>query len=276
MHLQASSGIQQNNYNHRNTGESYPGGRTPRYLSGRTPKDIPTISTNSTTRDSQTSDTVRLSGETNQGRHLTSQNERLELAVPIVVSGTETVETSIQSHPDPYLQMRRQRSLVDLPSGSSGFDGNLSHQSTSHLTERLPTQAYPSSPVGLHLLPSEPLRALAVPLSGRPSPKNENNAFSSGTQFLLSGHEADPEAEQLYVEATTSQTRLLPSLGYLDEALSFIASERVRLTAARTTVGSSTGGASSSKEQPGRESEREDWKDAFGKFSTNLIQLLID
>jgi hypothetical protein len=90
------------------------------------------------------------------------------------------------------------------------------------------------------------------------------------------GHAVDPEAEQLYVEATTSQTRLLPSLGYLDEALSFIASERARLTVARS---STTGGDSNeqvSKESEGedglRQQEGEDWRDAIGKFSPNLIQ----
>ena len=93
----------------------------------------------------------------------------------------------------------------------------------------------------------------------------------------------DPETEQLYAEATSS---LLPSLGYLDEALSFIASERVRLTAARVSTASNSSVAnegegassSSSKDQLERddggglprhrqegEGEGEDQKDSIGK-----------
>jgi hypothetical protein len=114
----------------------------------------------------------------------------------------------------------------------------------------------------------------------------DNNSFSTQTRFPAeAGLDVDPEAEQLFAEATSSQTGLLPSLGYLDEALSFIAAERVRLTAARASANNlngDVGGASGSRERLGRESdgdndglrqqEGEDWRDAIGKFPLNLIQ----
>jgi len=56
---------------------------------------------------------------------------------------------------------------------------------------------------------------------------------------------SDWEAEQLHAEAESSQTRLFPSLGYLDEALSFIATERAKWSAARDNVSSNATGSGS-------------------------------
>jgi hypothetical protein len=161
---------------------------------------------------------------------------------------------------------------VDLPLRSEERSHSLP-SSSSHSQEIPITQA-----LGLHLLPSQPLVALA---SDSPSSANlfrENN--SQQTQFPVeAGHVTDPDAEQLYAEATTS---LLPSLGYLDEALSFIAAERARLTSARTTASILTGGAAPTLEQLDieneggrgslRQQEGDDWRDAIGKLTFNLIQ----
>lgn len=289
VHPQTLSGTQPTDFPMQNAGESYrPGGRTPRYLSGGTPKGVPTVSTRSQATSAQPisseiisleqrpSDTSGLSssGETSYTLDFPSENGRFVPAGPVVASRTETIITSIQPN---SLQFRKQGSVVGSPSPSLGFEeDHLSHplSSTSQTQENLHTQSYPSS-VGLHLLPSEPLRALVVPSSSLSS-LLENNSISRQS----SAEVADPEEGQLHAEATTFH---LPSLGYLDEALSFIASERARLTAARSTTSISTaGGESSSREQLSRESEGdddalrqqegEDWMDAIGRFSPDLPQ----
>lgn len=289
MHPQTLSGTQPTDFQTQNTGESYhPGGRTPRYLSGRTPKGMPTVSRKSQPTSSEInsleqqevgSDTSGLgsSGEIGYMLDFPFENGRFVPTSPVAASRIETIFTTQSDS----LQLRKQGTVVDPPRPSPGFEEDhflhpLSSSSTSYPQENFRTQAYPSS-VGLHLLPSEPSHALVVP-SSSPSSLLENNSLPR-----QSAAEVDPEAEQLYAEATASQTRLLPSLGYLDEALSFIASERVRLTAARSTASISTAGdESSSKEQQSRESEGdddalrqqegEDWRDAIGRFLPNLPQ----
>jgi hypothetical protein len=304
-HLQTISGTQptdsltyETNHSRQSTGESYrPGGRTPRYLSARTPKGIPTVSTRSeATGDSQptsseahsleqrpeASDTLRSSAESSYAPHFPSENGIFVPPGPVAASRTETITTTIQSNTE-SVPLRSQGTVVDLRSSSMGVEEEHPLSSlTTYSQEQHRTQAYPSS-VGLHLLPSEPLLALGVHPSSSSSLLRKNNSLRSQTQLPAEvGHGADPEAEQLGEEATTSQTRFLPSLGYLDEALSFIASERARLTAARTSSGGLTGGPPTSDEQLGRESEGgdhglrqqegEDWRDAIGKSPLNLHQ----
>jgi len=78
------------------------------------------------------------------------------------------------------------------------------------------------------------------------------------------GNASDWEAEQLHAEAESSQTGLLPSLGYLDEALGFIAAERAKWSAARENVSSNATG-SGSRAEGSREREEGENENEMGK-----------
>ncbi|KAF9531355.1 hypothetical protein CPB83DRAFT_100563 [Crepidotus variabilis] len=187
---------------------------------------------------------------------------------------------------------------LDSPISSTSQPISLQTQpySTSSIVLEASLSGYPHSLTGLHLLPTEPPRAAVVLESSISSSSayshQTNETFEVNPPDDYVGHDVGParysvtsglavQDDNLELEEDMvfegAEGGVLPSLGYLDEALSFIAAERARWTAAREVipVGGSRGRSLGSRTDEdddnddigdiGKDGE-EDWRNAIADF----------
>lgn len=142
-----------------------------------------------------------------------------------------------------------------------------------YLSHSYTTQVYSHSrtSAGMHLLPttppphSVPPARLVEPFSG------SSNIFVDESQLLLGevnsqgGTDAEStfELTQLHPEGSGDDL-VLPSLGYLDEALSFIAAERTKWTTARDVRAPASSELVADVEDVDGEEDDGDWKHGIG------------